>query len=980
MKRLLLKTMLLLCALIVGSSSLWADITWTRVTSVQTLLGGGTFIMGYETTAKSGVIIPLRSVDCGATTSANGIFNSGTTANSSTDGTLNMNNLSGITTSDYEVYITASTTSGYINIQRTNNSGNYYGASSGGGSKNTARLYAAGNTNETNLLPEWANESNNQFKLKSAVSGTYKYLKYNTGSPRFAFYNSAGEKIVFYKKVETTASGTTAAPTISGTTPFLNSTNVTISNAATADGASIYYTLNGDNPTTTTSATCFEYTAPFSIDATTTVKAIAKKSTDTNASSVVEKTFTKITPMTVAQAIAATNALTGSNTLDDQYVTGVVSEIESVAPDNKGQIKYYISDDGTTNNQLYVFKGKGLNNTAFTAISELEVGDIVVVFGQLKMYNSAPEINEGNYIVYKAQNPAPSFSLDVTEKSLDAYTHETVDVTLTTNTDGVVSCESSNEDVATVALKSAGVYTITAQSEGTATITIKSTPSANYKPASATVAITVTDNRADAGISFDEDEIEKTWGDSFTGQELNNANSLAVTYSSTNEAVATVSSTGVVTMKKAGTTTIKATFAGNATHKAAVASYDLTINKAEVELSFAETAFDIPLNGSGFVAPALVNPHNLAVTYSSSNTDIATINSSTGAITELVTTAIGSTTITAYYAGDDCYNGGNAKYTITIYDPNAKGTKVNPYTVAEVQDLTENLSDVYITGYIVGCVSNNKCYKTTTASLVNANILLADTPDKSFTEGGQISTESGLCPVELPTSPATLREKWGLKDNNVLGYKVICKGTEQAYFGKRGMKSTSEITAVAVPVTVTAAGLATFVSDSKLDFENVENLEAYIAKENNSKIELTKVNKVAAATGVLLRALNNATTFEVPVTTEDADDATGNLFVRGTGAAVESDPAAGGHNYILSKKGDVYGFYHANGNMVAKNRAYLHTDVAAARIDLNFDDATGINEVKSEKTVEGIFDLQGRKVVTPSKGLYIVNGKKVVIK
>ena len=768
------------------------------------------------------------------------------------------------------------------------------------------------------------------------------------------------------KEGSTTVAGTTDAPTITGTTPFLNSTTVTISNASTADGASIYYTLDGSDPTTTTSSTCFEYTAPFSIDATTTVKAIAKKSTDTNASSVVEKTFTKLTPMTVAQAITATTALTGNNTLDDQYVTGVVSEIESVSPDKNGKIKYYISDNGRTTEQLYVFNGKGLNNTAFNSISDLELGDVVVVFGQLKMYNSAPEINDGNYIVYKAQNPAPSFSLDVTEKSLDAYTHETVDVTLTTNTDGTVSCVSSNEDVATVALKSAGVYTITAQSEGTATITIKSTPSANFKPASATVSITVTDNRADAGISFDEDEIEKTWGDSFTGQELNNTNSLAVTYSSTDETVATVSSTGAVEILKAGSTTIKATFAGNATYKAAIASYTLTVAKAEPNLSFSQTNFQVPLNDNSFVAPTLNNPNNLTVGYSSNNESVALVDENTGEIV-LETSAVGSATITAYFAGNDKFKGGNAQYTIDVYDPNVKGSRNNPYTVADVKNGTATGNNIYVIGYIVGNYNSTAPVNPATA---DTNLALADASTE--TSGGN------TIPVELPKG--TFRTNWGPMTNDVIGYKVMIKGNKDTYFSTNGIKGVSEIAAVTVPVSVTSIGLATFASNNKLDFTNVENLEAYIAKENGDKVELTKVNKVAAGTGVLLRAKNEATTFEVPVTTDDADDATGNLFVRGTGAAVATTDATY-TNYILSTKGGVPGFYHANGNTVAKNRAYLHTSVSAARIDLSFDELTGINEVKNQKeAVEGIFDLQGRKVAQPAKGLYIVNGKKVVIK
>ncbi len=950
MKRLLLKTMLLLCALVVGSSSLWAG---TKTEGFETA--------STSTTYNSTTTVAENKSDCGIGWS---IYYGSVSTTQAIAGSNSC--LIRYYTADKELGYAKTTTGikGLTNVSfkaKVTNTGNKLGV-----------WYSTDGTNWTALATDvtlTTTASSKSYDIPNSSTATTYYVKIgiSTGSTTNKKDLIIDDVVFTYT---TSVSGTTDAPSITGTTPFLNSTTVTISNASTADGASIYYTLNGDDPTTTTSSTCFEYTAPFSIDATTTVKAIAKKSTDANASSVVEKTFTKITPLTVAEALTAINALTSSEAINDQYVSGIVVSVGTTIED--GKIKYYISDDGTANNQLWVYKGKGLNNVDFTATSELAIGDEVVVFGQLKNYSGdTPEILN-SYLISQASKPAPTFSLDITEKSLDAYTHETVDVTLTTNTDGVVSCESSNEDVATVALKSAGVYTITAQSEGTATITIKSATSANYSPASATVAITVTDNRAEAGISFDEAEIEKIWGENFTGQELNNTNSLAVTYSSTNEAVATVSSTGVVTMLKAGTTTIKATFAGNATHKAAVASYDLTINKAEVDLSFTETAFDIPLNDDSFVAPTLNNPHNLAVTYTSSDNNIAVVDEHTGELL-LETSATGSVTITAYYTEDDCYKGGNAQYTITIYDPNAKGTKVNPYTVAEVLDGTATGSDIYVVGYIVGEYVGKTTNPKTSNFTTNANIAIADEFTTAPTAGGTI-------PVALPTT--TLQNAWGNKANSgaTIRYKVIIKGNKDTYFGVNGIKGTSEVTAIAVPVTITAAGLATFVSDSKLDFSNVENLEAYIAKENNSKIELTKVDKVAAGTGVLLRALNDATTFEVPVTTEDADDVTGNIFVRGTGAAVESDPAAGGHNYILSKKGDVYGFYLANGNKVAKNRAYLHTSVAAARIDLNFDNVTGINEVKSEKTIEGIFDLQGRKVITPSKGLYIVNGKKVVIK
>lgn len=69
---------------------------------------------------------------------------------------------------------------------------------------------------------------------------------------------------------------------------------------------------------------------------------------------------------------------------------------------------------------------------------------------------------------------------------------------------------------------------------------------------------------------------------------------------------------------------------------------------------------------------------------------------------------------------------------------------------------------------------------------------------------------------------------------------------------------------------------------------------------------------------------------------------------------------------------------------IAANKAYLAVpaSVAGARNGFAFgDDATGINNVNGNENGNGsIFDLQGRKVSKPGKGLYIVNGKKVVIK
>lgn len=175
------------------------DITWERVTSIATLRAGGTFIMGYEATANSGVIIPLRTDATNATTSANGYLYSGTgTETTSNNGTINMSSVTA--TGKYELYITASSVTDAINMQLGNSGGNYIGCPN---SKNTAKLYTSASANTAYTLTVG---TNNYFTLecKAADTGSkYKYLKFNnnTGSYRYANYSTTPEKIVFYKKV-----------------------------------------------------------------------------------------------------------------------------------------------------------------------------------------------------------------------------------------------------------------------------------------------------------------------------------------------------------------------------------------------------------------------------------------------------------------------------------------------------------------------------------------------------------------------------------------------------------------------------------------------------------------------------------------------------------------------------------------------------------------------------------------------------------
>ena len=89
----------------------------------------------------------------------------------------------------------------------------------------------------------------------------------------------------------------------------------------------------------------------------------------------------------------------GENNPDAEvYIKGKVSQIKEVSA-QFGNATYWISDDGSTDNQLYVFRGYYLNGEKFTSEDQLKVGDEVVILGKLTTYYDDPQVNTGSSIV-----------------------------------------------------------------------------------------------------------------------------------------------------------------------------------------------------------------------------------------------------------------------------------------------------------------------------------------------------------------------------------------------------------------------------------------------------------------------------------------------------------------------------------------------------------------------------------------------------
>lgn len=165
--------------------------SWQRVTAVNEITAGGTFIIGYEATAKSGVIVPMRN-EGSATTSAAGFIYSGTTAGASSNGTINMGSVT--STSDFEVTIVPSTAvPGAVCIKIGSN---FIGNTN---TKNNCKLFASESKTTAFGVSIAANDV---VTFKIAANESYNTFQYNSnkGSERFAVYTGGQKNLVLYKK------------------------------------------------------------------------------------------------------------------------------------------------------------------------------------------------------------------------------------------------------------------------------------------------------------------------------------------------------------------------------------------------------------------------------------------------------------------------------------------------------------------------------------------------------------------------------------------------------------------------------------------------------------------------------------------------------------------------------------------------------------------------------------------------------------
>ena len=343
--------------------------------------------------------------------------------------------------------------------------------------------------------------------------------------------------------------------------------------------------------------------------------------------------------------------------------------------------------------------------------------------------------------------------------------------------------------------------------------------------------------------------------------------------------------------------------------------------KTDVTLSFSSSFITVGLE-EVFTEPTLKATANkktvsgLSYTFTSSNTDVATVTGS-GALT---IKSVGTTNITATFEGNDKYNSATTSYTLNV---------VPSYTITFMLD--NEPFDVQ--------------------HLKAGDAIKSKSP--SYRYGYTFEGWKNL-PRYMPS-----------EDITIYGYYAKVENT--------------------ITVSVGSSSYNTFCSDQALYFKGNESILAYIATEKNpSTVALTQViGKVAAGTGLLLKGWTSNITEQIEVV-DEGSTYQHNLLVGVTSDVEINSP----DSYVLVQKEDGVKFADTGYKpaTVPAGKAYLHVPNSNSRLfNISFEnnEATGISVVSSDVNKQDAvyYNLGGQRVSAPvNKGLYVTNGKKVIVR
>ena len=268
-----------------------------------------------------------------------------------------------------------------------------------------------------------ANNSPFTFSGDPSTSDYYKVITFTealTSETVLTFTTSIAKRFVIWgvnseEEGSNPPTPTCATPTFNpaaGT--YTEAQNVAISCAT--EGATIYYTTNGDEPTTNSTV----YTAAINVSTNTTIKAMAAAQGYDNSAVAtasytivnIEHAGTEADPYTVADARTAIDANAGTQGV---YATGIVSAIPTAWNSQYNNITFNFIDNEGDTDFLQAYRCVSTDNADASTVA---VGDVVVVYGDLTKYGSTYEFNSGCQLVSLRHHQSPTITLKPTSINL----------------------------------------------------------------------------------------------------------------------------------------------------------------------------------------------------------------------------------------------------------------------------------------------------------------------------------------------------------------------------------------------------------------------------------------------------------------------------------------------------------------------------------------------------------------------------------
>lgn len=596
-----------------------------------------------------------------------------------------------------------------------------------------------------------------------------------------------------------------------------------------------------------------------------------------------------------------------------------------------------------------------------------------------------------------------SFGADYDGKTIEKHVGEEINqvATLTPAVAGVtITYKSSAPEVAEVdggyvAIYKAGDAVITASYAGDDTYAaseVSYTIHATKVPVTLSLAQTEEfhiNYGADEGIKMIENKATLTPAEAGSVKYEISYNSVA--------GITTIDDKGTVMVdtKKIGNSTIKVSFVNkdaNTYADVAPVTYKIYVddNRTTPTLTFDKESYTFDLGAT--VAPftnQLTAPEGVTVVYSS-NSDIATVNGTTGEVT-LNTAAVGKATITATFAGNDSYKPATATYMLEVVDPNNMEATFDfekpedyGYDKPAKSDKTDlNDGDKLVSGKVT--LTNVKGATTTTrfkddkgdlTFRVYTGAVLTVSAPKGYVITKMIFTDNGSQPVSnLNFDPGKLNNKtWTGSAQEV---KMTVRANQ--VFLKKLVVTYSKLETL----TTAASGFATYAADYDVNYSALGLTTYAIAlDEANNKVSYNRFEGVVPAGKAVLVQGTASTPYELTPAEGAADE----TFTTDLKASDGTVTAADDKIYAFGTLNGKSGFKLVNnGIKIPAKKGYLQlTGTTAAKPTFFAFDGigTGISHIEADAALENaaMYNLAGQRVDKSYKGVVIVNGKKMLRK